>query len=151
MEENTRQLNTFISTQVVQLLKLTKNNINDIISFLQTQNNPYLNASSVQILNNLSSNTVKSFDKILINSEIAYIDNNYIVLTKYYTFDNSMGGNNQIPYSILFVEKFIQIQDNKLIPSNYELGDNVIDIINNLRIIIDSIDKNIALYDNLGN
>lgn len=154
MNENTKQLNEFISAQVVQLLNLTKNNINDVISFLQTQNNPYLNNSSVQILNNLSFNTAESFNKILINSNIGYVedncvDNSYIVLTKYYTFDNTTGGQNKIPYSILFVEKFIQISNDKLVSANYELGDNVVNVINNLKEIIDSIDKNIILYNNM--
>ena len=140
MNKNTKELNKFISAQVVQLLNLTKNNINDIMAFLQTQNNPYLNPSSVQMLNNLSLNTAESFNKILINTDIGHVDGDYIVLTKYYTFDNTCGGQNKIPYSILFIEKFVKTLENKLIPADYELGDNVVNIINNLKEINDSID-----------
>lgn len=155
MLEKTKELNEFVSKQIVSILLLTKQNIEQTIEFLQKQHNPYLNNSSVQILNVLSTNTVESFNKILINSEIGYVENNYIVLTKYFEFDTLAGGVKKIPYSLLFIEKFISIEkdgcrcDNEyiLVPSNYNLGDNTANVISNLEAIIDSINLNIKLYD----
>lgn len=155
MLQKTKELNEFVSKQIVSILLLTKQNIEEIIEFLQKQHNPYLNFSSVQILNVLSTNTVESFNKILINSKIGYVENNYIVLTKYFEFDTLDNGIKKIPYSLLFIENFILIEkdcsecDNKyiLVPSNYNLGDNTSNVISNLEAIIDSINLNIKLYN----
>ena len=107
MQQKTIELNEFISKQIVSILSLTKQNIEQTIEFLQKQQNPYLNNSSVQILNNLSANTVESFNKILIDSKIGSVEERYIVLTKYFEFDALSNGVKKIPYSLLFVEKFI--------------------------------------------
>lgn len=154
MLHKTKELNEFVSKQIVSILLLTKQNMEQVIEFLQKQHNPYLNNTSVQILNVLSSNTVESFNKILINSEIGYVENNHIVLTKYFEFDSLVDGVKKIPYSLLFIEKFISIEKNDevcgdkyiLVPSNYNVGDNTGNVINNLEAIIDSIDLNIKLY-----
>lgn len=134
MQQKTIELNEFISKQIVSILSLTKQNIEQTIEFLQKQQNPYLNNSSVQILNNLSANTVESFNKILIDSKIGSVEERYIVLTKYFEFDALSNGVKKIPYSLLFVEKFISIQINLLannekqefvlVPAQYELGEN---------------------------
>lgn len=154
MQHKTKELNEFTSKQIVSILSLTKKNIEHAIEFLQKQCNPYLNNSTVQILNVLSLNTVESFNKILINTEIGSVENNYIVLTKYFEFDSLANGVKKIPYSLLFIEKFISIVKNDeacddtniLVPADYNVGDDVENIINNLETIIDSIDLNIKLY-----
>lgn len=147
------ELNTFISNQIINLLELTKININQAIDFIQNQQNPYLNMTSVQLLNVLSKNTTESFNKILIVPELGYVENNYIVLTKYFEFDQIVQGVRKIPYSLLFVDKFMLIQNagNKdiLVPAQYEQGDNALDVLKNLEEIINSIDLNISLYNKL--
>lgn len=146
------ELNKFISHQVIEILEMTKNNLNQSIEFIQLQNNPYLNISSVQLLNSLSKNTVESFDKILIGSEIGYVEPNYIVLTKYFEFDSLFQGTKKIPYSLLLVDKFMSIEFNEidgkymLIPTQYEIGENVLDVLKNLEEIITIINSNILLY-----
>lgn len=143
-------LNMFISTQIKSLLEFTKINIEQIIEFLQKQQDPYLNNSSVLMLNVLSKNTVESFNKILIDSEIGYVEKNYIILTKYFEFDSLVFGVKKIPYSLLFIEKFISIKSeddkNILVPSQYEIGEITADVIKNLEEIISSLDVNINLY-----
>lgn len=140
----------FISTQIKSLLEFTKINIEQIIEFLQKQQDPYLNNSSVLMLNVLSKNTVESFNKILIDSEIGYVEKNYIILTKYFEFDSLVFGVKKIPYSLLFIEKFISIKSeddkNILVPSQYEIGEITADVIKNLEEIISSLDVNINLY-----
>lgn len=146
----TNELNEFISNQVIDILELTKININQAIEFIQNQKNPYLNLSSIQLLNVLSINTVDSFKKILIESKLGYVENNYIVLTKYFEFDTIFQGTKKIPYSLLFVDKFMSIEnkedENILIPTQYEQGENSLDVLKNLEEIINSIDLNITLY-----
>lgn len=146
----TIELNEFISNQVIDILEITKININQAIEFIQNQKNPYLNLSSVQLLNVLSINTVDSFKKILIESKLGYVENNYIVLTKYFEFDTLFQGTKKIPYSLLFVDKFMSIEnkedENILIPTQYEQGENSLDVLKNLEEIINSIDLNITLY-----
>lgn len=147
------ELNEFISNQVVEILEITKSNIVQAIEFMKNQNTPYLNHSSTQLLNQLSINTVEAFNKVLIDTEIGYIEHNHIVLTKYFIFNSSDCGTKKIPYSLLFVDKFLQThiicEKNVLHPAQYELGLNVMDIINNMEEIITSIDVNILLYQKI--
>lgn len=149
----TNELNEFISNQVIDILEITKLNINQAIDFIQSQKNPYLNLASIQLLNILSINTVESFNKILIDSKLGYVENNYIVLTKYFEFDSLVQGIKKIPYSLLFVDKFMTIQnmenENILIPTQYEQGENSLDVLKNLEEIINSIDLNISLYQKI--
>ena len=158
MQQKTIELNEFISKQIVSILSLTKQNIEQTIDFLQKQQTPYLNDSSVRILNILSANTVESFNKVLIDTKIGNVEDRYIVLTKYFEFDTLSNGVKKIPYSLLFVERFILIEINFfannekqefiLVPAEYELGENTADVISNLEAIIESINLNIKLYDN---
>ena len=158
MQQKTIELNEFISKQIVSILTLTKQNIEQTIDFLQKQQTPYLNDSSVRILNILSANTVESFNKVLIDTKIGNVEDRYIVLTKYFEFDTLSNGVKKIPYSLLFVERFILIEINFfannekqefiLVPAQYELGENTTDVISNLEAIIESINLNIKLYDN---
>lgn len=157
MSQKTSELNEIVSNQVSTLLLLTKQNIEQTIEFLQKQNNSYLNMSSVQILNVLSANTVESFNKVLIIPELGHVENNYIVLNKYFMFDSSLNSIKKIPYSLLFIENFISIENNDcgcyenkyiLVPTQYNLGDDTYNVINNLNAIIDSINLNISLYQN---
>jgi len=153
MSNKKNELNEFISNQVIDILEITKKNIVEVVEFIQNQKNPHLNLSTVRLLNLLSANTVESFNKVLISSQIALVEENYIVLTKYFDFDSLYHGTKKIPYSLLFMEKFISIQNeqdkNNLVPSEYEIGENTIEVINNLEEVINSIDLNIVLYKKL--
>ncbi len=153
MSNKKNELNEFISAQVIDILEITKINILESIEFIQNQKNPHLNLATVKLLNNLSTNTVESFNKILINSQIGYVEENYIVLTKYFEFDSLFQGTKKIPYSLLFMDKFISIQNeqnqNNLVPTEYEIGENTLEVLNNLEEIVNSIDLNITLYRKL--
>lgn len=149
----TVELNEFISNQIINILEVTKKNINQTIDYIQNQKNSYLNFASVQLLNILSLNTAESFNKILINSKLGYVENNYIVFTKYFEFETLYQESKKIPYSLLFVDKFMSIQNNEdiniLVPTQYEQGENSLEVIKNLEEIINSIDLNINLYKKL--
>ena len=147
----TQELNEFISQQIHNVLSVTKQNINQAIEYIQSHSSPYLNISCVQMLEALSKNTVESYNKILIESEIGYVEKNYIILTKFFDFDSLINRTKVIPYSILYVENFVlvkPVEQNKfeLSIAKYEVGENVIDVISNLQLLKKNIELNIDLY-----
>lgn len=150
MSNKKNDLNEFASNQIITILESTLKNIKESIEFMQHQQNPYLNISSVNLLNSLSINTVESFNKILINSQIGFVEEKYIVLTKYFEFDSLSLGIRKIPFTLLYMDKFISIQikpdGNILVPTEYQIGEITMDVINNLDEVCKSIESNIMLW-----
>lgn len=167
MSPQSEKLNEFVSQQVNNCLSPLKNNLEFALEQIKQSNSPYLSSSLIEMLNNLSKDTVQAINFLILNANLGSINENYIILYKFFSFNSSNGcaANNpiydrpctnvnlkKINYQLLYLENFIIIEEKnehgKLIPRVYNNKDNSIDVYENLTIIIEIIQRVLNAYEN---
>lgn len=160
-------LNAFVTQQIINILKPLENNLITAIELISKSNSPTLTSSIVSFLNDISADTVRSINELIIDPELGKVENNYIVLYKYFSFNSSNRGtyepiydtplpkNNvkKICFQLLYLQEFILTIDvcnkHKLAPNKYNVNDISSNVIENLTIIINIINRVIKNYEEL--
>jgi len=177
MSPQTKNLNHYCSTIISNALQPLSDALQTASEMIKFEQSPYLTPSNVQFLNDLSVNYVNSITELLIKSDLAYIEKDYIVLKAFFNFNSSSCKDNElshktnvkctpnynngindlyniksVPWYLLNLYEFIHIEkkcDNKfyLVPNIYKTQDISIDVLTNLSILIKKINSGIASYE----
>jgi hypothetical protein len=161
-------LNKFNSQQILNVLIPLEKHLKTSVELIDKSNSPTLTSSIVSLLNNLSVDAVHAINDLIIKPQLGKVDENSIILYKYYSFNSSYSGKSEpiydntppknnvkkVEYQLLYLDNFILISKNpsqncspySLEPNEYNIHDNSINVIKNLTTIINIINRVIDNY-----
>ena len=133
-------INNEIKNNCNDILIPYKNNLKDIIDYIEKNQSPYLTTSNCEYMNYISNITAKTINENLIDKGYAKIINNNLGILKYYCENNKL--KSKIITKFL-LNNFFTIKCDKLDKNIYTKNNITVSTLENLLQILNSLNKSL--------